>query len=92
MFWTKMSTITIISIAFLLFFVIVVGKRVFYNATITHQPPPLVVPRLFCPTTLLNFNGADGKPVYIAVRGHVFDVTPCKHFYGPVSSIFQLAF
>lgn len=92
MFWIKMSTIIIISIAFLLSFVILVGKRVFYNATITHQPPPLAMPRQFYPTTLLNFNGADGKPVYISVRGHVFDVTPCKHFYGPVSSIFQRAF
>lgn len=86
-----MSTITTIFMGFLSFFVILIGRRVFYNVFITHQTPPLPVPRLFCPTTLLNFNGADGKPVYLAVRGRVFDVTACKHFYGPVSSLFQRA-
>ncbi|RHZ62476.1 cytochrome b5-like heme/steroid binding domain-containing protein [Aspergillus thermomutatus] len=44
--------------------------------------PPATL-RDFSPTTLLDFNGAAGKPVYLAVRGRVFDVTPGKHFYGP---------
>lgn len=49
------------------------------------QPPPPAVPfRIFTPTTLFSFNGIDDKPVYIAVRGRVFDVTRSKHFYGLV--------
>ncbi|PKX92071.1 cytochrome b5-like heme/steroid binding domain-containing protein [Aspergillus novofumigatus IBT 16806] len=29
------------------------------------------------------YNGEGDKPVYLAVRGRVFDVTPGKNFYGP---------
>lgn len=46
--------------------------------------PAPVVFRTFIPSTLLPFNGKDGAPVYLAVKGRVFDVTPGKHFYGPV--------
>ncbi|KAM5449166.1 Dihydrodipicolinate synthase [Microsporum audouinii] len=45
-------------------------------------PPPTVF-RTFSPTDLLPFNGKDGAPVYLAVRGRVFDVTPGRNFYGP---------
>ncbi|KAL2001230.1 hypothetical protein VTN02DRAFT_2073 [Thermoascus thermophilus] len=45
--------------------------------------PAPVVFRTFTPSTLLPFNGADGGPVYLAVRGRVFDVTPGRNFYGP---------
>ncbi|TPR09926.1 Mitochondrial ribosomal protein L28 family protein [Aspergillus niger] len=45
--------------------------------------PPPVVFRTFTPTTLLPFNGENDAPVYLAVRGRVFDVTPGKNFYGP---------
>ncbi len=37
----------------------------------------------FTPPTLLPFNGKDNTPVYLAVRGQVFDVTPGRNFYGP---------
>ncbi|KAL1982023.1 hypothetical protein VTN96DRAFT_1847 [Rasamsonia emersonii] len=47
------------------------------------QKPAPVVFRTFTPSTLLPFNGEGGAPVYLAVRGRVFDVTPGKHFYGP---------
>jgi len=46
--------------------------------------PAPVVFRTFTPSTLLPFNGIDGAPVYLAVRGKVFDVTPGRNFYGPV--------
>lgn len=46
-------------------------------------PPPAAVFTVFTPPQLLPYNGADGKPVYLAVRGQVFDVTPGRNFYGP---------
>ena len=45
-------------------------------------PPPLVF-KVFTPPQLMPYNGADGAPVYMAVRGRVFDVTPGRNFYGP---------
>lgn len=48
------------------------------------EGPPPVVFRTFTPTTLLPYNGVGDNPVYLAVRGRVFDVTPGKNFYGPV--------
>jgi membrane-associated progesterone receptor component len=47
------------------------------------KPAPVVF-RVFTPSTLLPFNGLGGAPVYLAVRGRVFDVTPGRNFYGPV--------
>ncbi|KAI1487438.1 membrane-associated progesterone receptor component 1 [Biscogniauxia mediterranea] len=44
---------------------------------------PAVVFRTFTPRTLLLFDGQDGKPVYLAVRGRVFDVSAGRNFYGP---------
>ncbi|KAJ9191558.1 hypothetical protein DTO166G4_926 [Paecilomyces variotii] len=52
------------------------------QVTLPKGPPPVVF-RTFTPSTLLPFNGVDGAPVYLAVRGRVFDVTPGKNFYGP---------
>lgn len=46
--------------------------------------PPPVVFRTYTPKKLIEFNGQGDKPVYLAVRGRVFDVTPGKSFYGPV--------
>ncbi|KAJ6166683.1 Damage response protein 1 [Penicillium chermesinum] len=45
-------------------------------------PAPIVF-RTYTPKTLLEFNGANGAPVFLAVRGRVFDVTPGRNFYGP---------
>jgi membrane-associated progesterone receptor component len=52
-------------------------------ATLPKAPPPVVF-RTFTPKTLLEFNGENDKPVYLAVRGRVFDVSPGRNFYGPV--------
>ncbi|KAI0175863.1 cytochrome b5 [Hypoxylon sp. FL1284] len=47
------------------------------------REPPAVVFKTFTPRTLLPYNGLDGMPVYLAVRGRVFDVTSGRNFYGP---------
>lgn len=51
-------------------------------ATLPKPPPPLVF-KVFTPPDLLPYNGLNGQPVYLAVRGKVFDVTPGRNFYGP---------
>ncbi|KAL9132008.1 MAG: hypothetical protein Q9175_006630 [Cornicularia normoerica] len=45
--------------------------------------PAPVVFHTFTPPTLKPYNGEKDMPVYLAVRGKVFDVTPGKNFYGP---------
>lgn len=45
-------------------------------------PPPTVF-RTFTPPELFPYNGLNGMPVYLAVRGRVFDVTSGRNFYGP---------
>lgn len=47
------------------------------------REPPATVFRTFTPRTLLPYNGVDGAPIYFAVRGHVFDVSSGRNFYGP---------
>lgn len=47
------------------------------------QGPPPTVYRTYTPTSLIEFNGEQDRPVYLAVRGRVFDVTPGRSFYGP---------
>jgi membrane-associated progesterone receptor component len=44
---------------------------------------PAVVFKTFTPRTLLPFSGENGAPVYLAVRGRVFDVSRGRNFYGP---------
>ncbi|KXJ95916.1 cytochrome b5-like heme/steroid binding domain-containing protein [Microdochium bolleyi] len=51
-------------------------------ATLPREPPAVVF-KTFTPRTLLPYNGQDGMPVYLAVRGRVFDVTSGRNFYGP---------
>ncbi|KAJ5861589.1 uncharacterized protein N7529_008899 [Penicillium soppii] len=45
-------------------------------------PPPTVF-KTYTPKTLIEFNGENNRPVYLAVRGRVFDVSPGRNFYGP---------
>ncbi|KAK4125575.1 cytochrome b5 [Parathielavia appendiculata] len=51
-------------------------------ATLPREPPAIVF-RTFTPRTLLPYNGTNDMPVYLAVRGRVFDVTRGRNFYGP---------
>lgn len=45
--------------------------------------PAATVFRTFTPRTLLPNNGTKDKPVYLAVKGKVYDVTAGRNFYGP---------
>ena len=51
-------------------------------STLPAPPPPLLF-KVFTPPQLKPFDGNNGQPVFIAVRGKVFDVTPGRNFYGP---------
>lgn len=51
-------------------------------ATIPKEEPAIVF-RTFTPRTLLPYSGENDMPVYLAVRGRVFDVTRGRNFYGP---------
>jgi membrane-associated progesterone receptor component len=64
----------------------------FYTAYVMLRPsPPPVLPKedpavvfkTFTPQTLLPFSGENDAPVYLAVRGRVFDVSRGRNFYGP---------
>jgi membrane-associated progesterone receptor component len=50
--------------------------------TLPKAPPPTVF-RTFTPPELFPYNGLNNMPVYLAVRGRVFDVTSGRNFYGP---------
>ncbi|KAL2758913.1 hypothetical protein ACRALDRAFT_1040753 [Sodiomyces alcalophilus JCM 7366] len=53
------------------------------SPTTLPREPPSTVFRTYTPRTLLPYNGANGGPVYFAVRGRVFDVSAGRNFYGP---------
>nr|POF18561.1 damage response protein 1 [Quercus suber] len=50
--------------------------------TLPTSPAPTVF-RVFTPPQLLPYNGTQGMPVFLAVRGKIFDVSPGRNFYGP---------
>lgn len=82
-----MTIATPINLILLSLFVILVYLQLRPKAPVSlPKGPPPVVFRTFTPTTLLPFNGENDAPVYLAVRGRVFDVTPGKNFYGPVNT------
>lgn len=67
------------------------GLVAYVGYTLTRSPAPPTLPpqepptvfRTFTPRTLIEYNGQDGKPIYLAIRGRVFDVSHKAHFYGP---------
>ncbi|MCJ1350550.1 MAG: hypothetical protein MMC33_000531 [Icmadophila ericetorum] len=66
----------------LLLFTVYLRFRSSPPPTLPKAPQPIVF-RTFTPPTLKPYNGENGMPVYLAVRGQVFDVTPGRNFYGP---------
>lgn len=58
----------------------------FLRAPTRHEipkPPPPVVFKTYTPRMLLPLNGENNTPVYLAVRGKVYDVSMGRNFYGP---------
>lgn len=51
-------------------------------ASFPRDAPPIVF-KTYTPHTLRPFSGEDGAPVFLAVRGRVFDVSRGRNFYGP---------
>ncbi|TGO11996.1 hypothetical protein BTUL_0097g00480 [Botrytis tulipae] len=49
---------------------------------IPSAPSPIVF-RTFTPPELVPFSGLNNTPVYLSVRGRVFDVSNGRNFYGP---------
>lgn len=47
------------------------------------KAPPATVFKTYTPPELKPYNGEANMPVYLAVRGRIFDVTPGRNFYGP---------
>jgi len=78
------SPVTPINLILFSLFALLVYFRLKPSATQTlpRAPPPTVF-RTFTPPTLFPYNGLNGMPVYLAVRGRVFDVTKGRNFYGP---------
>jgi membrane-associated progesterone receptor component len=53
------------------------------SATVLPAPPAPTVFKTFTPPQLKPYNGTNNMPVYLAVRGRIFDVSPGRNFYGP---------
>jgi hypothetical protein len=50
-----------------------------------------IPPRDFTIEQLRAFNGKDGAPIYISLKGDVFDVTSAAAFYGPGAGEYAIA-
>jgi len=78
------SVLTPINVVLLSLFAFLVYLRLKPAApTVLPRAPPATVFRTFTPPTLFPYNGLNNMPVYLAVRGRVFDVTAGRNFYGP---------
>lgn len=53
------------------------------RADVTAPMPSPVTPRVFTVSELANHRGIDGSPVYLAVRGKIYDVNSSARLYGP---------
>ena len=70
-------------LALLLIGLIYTRLRPSKTATSLPTPPAPTVFKTFTPPQLQPYNGTNNMPVYLAVRGRVFDVSPGRNFYGP---------
>jgi membrane-associated progesterone receptor component len=66
----------------LLIFILYRSLRPSKPTALPPAPAPVVF-RTFTPPTLFPYNGTNNMPVYLSVRGRVFDVSSGRNFYGP---------
>ncbi|XP_069464632.1 neudesin [Ambystoma mexicanum] len=72
--------------------VLCVVSAVGEDVTLKHTPAQAKPVRLFTEEDLARYDGQEeGQPIYMAVKGAVFDVTSGKEFYGKGASYNALA-
>ncbi|OQR92554.1 heme/steroid binding domain-containing protein [Thraustotheca clavata] len=76
-----------IAIALLVVYIV---HKVFTRQVVPPPPPPQpkpevpkVQPKYFTLDELRTFNGENGQPIYLAIKGQVYDVSEKEDFYGP---------
>lgn len=81
----RASIATPVNFILLSLFLVLMYLRLRPNKTATVLPaaPAPTVFKVFTPPQLLPYNGTKNMPVYLAVRGKIFDVTAGRNFYGP---------
>ncbi|KAK5696898.1 Dihydrodipicolinate synthase [Elasticomyces elasticus] len=79
------SIATPINLILLSLFLVLVYMRLrpSKNTTTLPTPPQPTVFKVFTPPQLEPFDGNNNMPVYLAVRGRIFDVSSGRNFYGP---------
>ena len=82
MMMTPLLTPLNLSILAIIVTVVYLRLRPSSTPTLPQGPQPIVF-RTFTPRTLLINNGKGTAPVYLAVKGKVYDVTSGRNFYGP---------
>ncbi|KAI4753438.1 cytochrome b5 [Aureobasidium sp. EXF-3400] len=81
---TSASIATPINLILITLFMVLLYYRLTPKTAATLPTPPApTVFKTFTPPELEPYNGRNNMPVYLAVRGRVFDVTSGRNFYGP---------
>ncbi|KKA28813.1 hypothetical protein TD95_002833 [Thielaviopsis punctulata] len=90
--WTMFGVLTPVDTILVTFILFTISGWIFppsFPKPARSRPPRVF--KTFTPRTLLPYTGVDGTPIYLAVKGQVFDVTHRPQFYGPGSSYANFA-